>query len=390
MTNHSFRFNYCFAYSLLFLIACSSKSNDQNVEVIHIDKAKAEILSKIVEDIEYVVLENPNKPFVKADKLFVFDGGIILADYWSNHTLLRYDQNGKFLNPIGRYGEGPGEYVQITDVDFDDKSRNLIIISRNHLITYSIDGVFIDEIPLKNRPTNFLKLDGNSYLFYFPEVLASELRSGIDQAILYNFCPDTDVMTPLLNPIFPGSLNFIGDKNNLLKIGDSVIFSSTYSDTVYYISNNAVYKKVYLDFGSAQNDLSKMYGLSHNDRRDYVNSDVFNYIVIHVPHLFGNSRFLTSAFRKRTGFDFFLYDMKEKIPYVSSKTVNDVDGGLGFGIIKGMDENYFYAYFEPEEILQHYEKNIDQLKDQDNNFTKLARQINRDDFLILAKYKLKK
>ncbi|MCR9016355.1 6-bladed beta-propeller [Aquiflexum gelatinilyticum] len=377
-----------FCGSLLF--GCNSKPIDKNVEIILVGDSEPQFLSKIIDNIEYIVFENPNKPFVKADKLFVFDGGIILADFWSNHTLFRYDQNGKFINPIGRFGEGPGEYVQITDVDFDESNNNLIVVSRNHLITYSIEDEFIDEIELRNRPYKFLKLDGEKYLFYFPEVLAPELRAGIDRAILYNYSTDLDSLEPIFDPVFPEKINGMGEKNNLFKLGETVLFSSNFCDTIYMLSKDGIEKKFFLDFGSEQNDLSKLYGLSIPDLVKVLNGEAFKNISIHMPHLFGNSRYLTSAFRKKTGFDFFVYDMKDKIPYLSSKSVNDVDGGLGFGIIKRMDDDYFYSFFEPEEILQHYEKNIDQLKDQDNNFTKLATQITRDDFLILAKYKLKK
>jgi hypothetical protein len=357
--------------SLLF--GCNSKPIDKNVEIINIGDSQPQYLSKIIEDIEYVVLENPNKPFVKADKLFVFDGGIILADFWSNHTLLRYDQDGKFLNPIGRFGEGPGEYVQITDIDFDETNNHLIIISRNHIIKYDLEGNFSSEILIRNRPYKFLKLDGDKYLFYFPEVLAPELRAGIDNAILYNYFPNEDSLEPILEPIFPEKLNAMGEKNNLFKFGEHVLFSSNFCDTIYMLSKDGVEKKLFLDFGSEQNDLSRLYGLPVLDFMEVINSEAYKRIAIHMPHLFGNSRYLTSAFRKKTGFDFFVYDMKDKIPYLSSKMANDVDGGLGFGIIKRMDEDYFYSFFEPEEILQHYEKNIDQLKDQDNNLTKLAK-----------------
>ncbi|MCL6259737.1 6-bladed beta-propeller [Aquiflexum sp. TKW24L] len=391
MSKHNLAFKtlLVIAFCASVLFGCNSKPIDQNVEIINIGDSEPQYLSKIIENIEYVVLENPNKPFVQADKLFVFEEGIILADFWSNHTLLRYDHYGNFLNSIGHYGEGPGEYLQITDVDFDEINKNMIVISRNHLIKYDLEGNFSSEIQIRNRPYKFLKLDSDRYLFYFPEVLAPELRSGIDKAILYNYSPEEDSLEPILDPIFPEVLNYMGEKNNLFKMGETILFSLNFCDTIYFISENKISKKLFLDFGSSQNDLSKLYGIPILELVNKLNGDGFNNISTHSPHLFGNKRYLASAYRKN-GVHFFVYDIKEKTPYVSSKLVNDVDGGLGFGIIKRMDEDYIYSFFEPEEILQHYEKNIDQLKDQDNNFTKLARQISRDDFLILAKYKLKK
>ena len=87
---------------------------------------------------------------------------------------------------------------------------------------------------------------------------------------------------------------------------------------------------------------------------------------------------------------FVIHDIKNQKTYLSTNLNNNIDEGMGLKIVRSMDEDYIYLFFEPEEILQHYEKNKEELDKLDNNFTKLARQISRDDFLILAKYKLKK
>jgi hypothetical protein len=220
--------------------------------------------------------------------------------------------------------------------------------------------------------------------------MALELREGFGKSILYHYSPENKNLEPILDPVFPDLLSFMGDKNNLFKFGDISVFSASFCDTIYFFSENKLKRKMFLNFGYEQNDLTKLYGLSGYEIVERLQRDGYENKAIHVPHLFANNRYLSSAFRKKGGFDFFVYDMIEKAPYLSSKMVNDLDGGMGLGIIKRMDQDYLYSFFEPDEILQHYEKNYQELSKLDNNFTTLATRISRDDFLILAKFKLKK
>lgn len=387
------RLSFFFNFLLLWIVligGCSDKQNVETVEVIDIERSQRVYMSKLVKSIEYVVLEQPSRSFAQADKLFVTEGGYILADFWNSNTFLRYDKTGSFLNPIGKRGEGPGEYWNIVDVDYDDRNDQLILLTPRGFMAFRSEGDFVGELRLSVRPSKFLKLDDKRYLFYVPQAMAPELREGFGKSILYNYSPEKKKLEPVLGPIFPDLLSFMGDKNNLVKIGDASVFSAGFCDTIYFFSENQLKRKVFLNFGSEQNDLTKLYGLSSYEIVERLQRDDYKNTAIHVPHLFGNNRYLSSAFRRKGGFDFFVYDMQEKVPYLSSKMVNDLDGGMGFGIIKRMDEDYLYSFFEPEEVLQHYGKNIDKLKDLDNNFSKLAKRISKDDFLILAKFKLKK
>lgn len=377
-------------FSAFSLIGCADKPNVETVEVIDIERSQRVYMSKLVESIEYVVLEHPSRSFAQADKLFVTEGGYILADFWNSNTFLRYDKTGSFLNPIGKRGEGPGEYWDIVDVDYDERNDQLILLTPKGIMSYTVDGDFAGDIGLGVRPYKFIILDGNKFLFYVPQVSTFKLREGFGKSILYHYSPENKNLEPILDPIFPDVLNFTGEKNNIFKFGNTVFFSSNACDTIYFISEKKLRKKMFLDFGSEQNDLTKLYGLSGYEIVERLQRDEYKNTAIHVPHLFGNNRYLSSAFRRKGGFDFFVYDMQEKVTYLSSKMVNDLDGGMGFGIIKRMDEDYLYSFFEPEEILQHYGKNIDKLKDLDKNFSKLAKRISKDDFLILAKFKLKR
>lgn len=375
---------------LLFFFSCKNSIKDSSVvERIFIEPSAVKNLSELIKQIDYAVLENPNQAFVQVDKLFVMDEKLILVDLFRTQSLLSYDSQGNFINSIGKLGDGPEEYLNSIDVAFS-KSENLIeILSTTGVVQYSPEGKFVSKFDLNPRPHKFLKMDSSRYVYYVPQVMNSELREGFSEDILFRFDVNSKGITPILGPIFPEVLSFMGDKNNLYGFEDQVVFSSSFCDTIYLFSSNSEVKKIHLDFGTAQIDLSKLYNLSVYQLVDKMKDDEIRQKAIHIPHLFYNEKYLTSSFLKVRAFDFFVHDLQDRVTYLSSSLVNDIDSGPGLGKIKMMDEENIYSVFEPEELIQHAQNFGKTNKDKEDRFRNLINQLNGDEFLILAKYKLK-
>lgn len=78
----------------------------------------------------------------------------------SECNIWRFDQNLKFLNKIGKKGEGPGEISSFSNFNFlEDK---IYILSRNRLLTFGLDGTLLNEVkyPVSNASILLLK-NGN-------------------------------------------------------------------------------------------------------------------------------------------------------------------------------------------------------------------------------------
>lgn len=382
--------NLFFLFSCFFLQGCErSFKSKETFEKISFQGLKTEVLSQIVEKIDYVILKNPNKAFVQVDKMFVADKSLVFVDLFGKQALLHFDSDGNFLNSIGKIGEGPEEYLNAIDVAYSSNEKLIEILSTRGIIQFGLDGIFISKVDLEFKPHRFLKIDRSHYVFYIPEVMASELRQGYEENILYKYEWKSKKMIPLLDPIFPDVLNFMGDKNNLFHLGSQVVFSSSFCDTIYFISSNTEKKKFFLDFGSSQIDLTNLYNLTAYQLVEQINSDDLRQKSLHVPHLFYNERYLTSSFLKDRFFHFFVYDLENKKTYLSSSLKNDLDSGPGLGVIKMMDEEYIYSVFEPEELIQHAQKLASNPESRDDSFFNLIENLSGDDFLVVAKYKLK-
>lgn len=359
---------------------CNKKTSFENLNTINIEASSITNLSEIIEEIEYVLIEKPNVPINQIDKFFILNDGYLIADTYGNSVVLKFDMLGNFINQIGNYGEGPEEYLQIADVDlFNDY---VIFLSADKLLTYSIDGKYLHSEMLDFRPYRFLHSDSSHYLFFIPESMAIELKNKQNDGVLFSYNKGSKESENLIKSIFPKTFNFMGEKNNLFKNDKEILFSTSFCDTIYTIENGNIAEKYALNFGKSQINLSTLYGLDIHQMVSKINSSAFDESAIHIPHLFQNKNFLITAFRKNKKFDFLIYDKKTDRPYLTSKLKNDLDQGPDIGIIKGIDDDYLYAFREPEEF-------------DENQFSKLisadlANPDRKEVFWVLSKYKLKK
>lgn len=75
--------------------------------------------------------------------LYLSPNGFLLADK-QNAKLNRYSKDGKFLNAIGRRGNGPGEYIRIGDVQVLEDHIHVYDDPKQELV-FSIDGKLLEN-----------------------------------------------------------------------------------------------------------------------------------------------------------------------------------------------------------------------------------------------------
>lgn len=100
-------------------------------------------------------------------------GSIYVADM-SNHRIQKFDRNGKYLQTIGRRGEGPGEFNEPKKLLIDDKTETLYVKDSMKIKVFDLAGNHIKDIFPKKYPFDFI-LDGEECLC---AKLASYTESG--------------------------------------------------------------------------------------------------------------------------------------------------------------------------------------------------------------------
>ena len=105
-------------------------------------------LSEIAENVTAIELELTDKSLINPGEIIdiiISDNDVIIAE---RTKILVFNKEGRFVRSIGSVGQGPGEYVYIGRVAFDEKNKRLFIICSfgiNKIICYGLDGKFIKE-----------------------------------------------------------------------------------------------------------------------------------------------------------------------------------------------------------------------------------------------------
>lgn len=125
-----------------------------------------------IADIEYVKLETTDLCLLK-DKFFLkgvyFDDDNIFIS--NKENILRFNKNGKFINSIGKKGNGPDEINHLMDFKINKKTKEIFIVdvTSQNIKTFNYDGninksihykTYFDKISL---PNDSVILCGNNY-----------------------------------------------------------------------------------------------------------------------------------------------------------------------------------------------------------------------------------
>ena len=110
-------------------------------------------------------------------------GNFYVTD-WDSKRILKYDSKGKYLCTIGRKGQGPGEFQNISIARFDKEGHIYVTDIANRRISFfDTDGQFLRQI---NMPSVFEDLHVNSKgHFIATQTMGEETKSGMGYKIIY-------------------------------------------------------------------------------------------------------------------------------------------------------------------------------------------------------------
>jgi hypothetical protein len=115
-------------------------------------------LSAIALNVSFISLEiEPPLNDSKIGDVQLSDEYVFLSDI---SQILQYDKSGTFIREIGRWGNGPEEYVQVfppIQVDYGKKLIYVVDGHQNKILCYGFDGKFVRSFP-NNRNDNCIAL----------------------------------------------------------------------------------------------------------------------------------------------------------------------------------------------------------------------------------------
>lgn len=202
--------------------------------------------TQIFDLVQYLILEtNENCLIEEVGKIVKTETSIlVLNNIGSSSSILQFSlETGKFINTIGRMGQGPGEYKNISDFDFYDQIIYLLDGYGQRILKYDLSGKFLGKIddPFMSRGIGVLDNE-NIYLCLTPMGYLDHEPHSV--ALISSVGKIKDMLLPL-------SKNFIeiATEYPFIRIEDGLLFSRGLDNSVYLLNKDGAQLKWIIDFG---------------------------------------------------------------------------------------------------------------------------------------------
>jgi hypothetical protein len=158
--------------SILCAAGCTHKQQTISAEPtykITISPEQQETLSPQPNIIKTVPLETrPDCLIRQIDKLYVLPNDNLLIYDQNGSLALLFDPSGKFLQKVGQKGQGPEEYVEIGDLEYDVRTKQIYIYDRytDRMFIYDAEGTLLQTLHSSLSFNSFTKTEAGYWLYF--------------------------------------------------------------------------------------------------------------------------------------------------------------------------------------------------------------------------------
>lgn len=237
--------------SIYFLFSCNSSRNKDTgiVYVININEAGNNAFYSMFDSVTYTPLETIKENEIgQIDRILYHNEKYIIMDRLTNKIFI-FNDDGKYYSTIDAIGNGPGEYVQITDIAID-KFNDIIKIQdsmQGKIISYDLDSHYIGEVkfPVFPPPMQFCQVDKNLYAFDYQ-------RCSKEKKWQYNLSINTEDFSGEINKYLPYDKSLdvcFSPRITLQDLNGEILYIPLYSSTIYTIDSLELKPRYTFDFG---------------------------------------------------------------------------------------------------------------------------------------------
>ncbi|MDR0835377.1 MAG: 6-bladed beta-propeller, partial [Tannerella sp.] len=195
------RINKLTAICLFVLcISCNKQTSDSTIPIIPVDvEANDQCpLSEVADEIKAIELEMTDESIIGWVKRVLYLKDYIIVSEGKQEKILLFDKTGKFIRVIGNKGQGPEEYLYLTDIAFNDQEQCLYVSGRDRILCYDLNGNYIKKTSLKN--TSFFEYIcyTNGSLSVIGTTIGEKAENGfINRTVLYHIDNDLQIIDSL-------------------------------------------------------------------------------------------------------------------------------------------------------------------------------------------------
>jgi len=245
------KYTYLIAFTLL-LTSCIQRPIQPKVNEYLINrKVTNQYPLKSINKIHLIKINSQNKWFISSfakiikynDLLYIFDN-----KSKTGKKIFAIDQSGEIRAILDKTGQGPGEYVSITDFDID-KNRELFYVVdqiKQSILIYNRNFEYVGKLnPVDKFPFNLISYNERSNHFvlgkgnsrFQPDFDYTILKMDYSGNIIGKYLP-FDVV---ISEQFGGSMR-------MAEIGEYVDYLPSYSNSIYRIDGDSCYELVQFQF----------------------------------------------------------------------------------------------------------------------------------------------
>lgn len=162
--------------SSLIFVACTLRKEGQKGteidDIVSIPITDMETdygkLSDFAEEVKMILLEFTDDCILgEIEKIVLSDSCIFIMEGDNQKGIYVFDHTGKYLYRIGSRGQGPEEFVDLSDFSLNEEQRLIYLydLARTKVLVFSFEGDFIKDIQMNYYADNFEYQNGLFYLY---------------------------------------------------------------------------------------------------------------------------------------------------------------------------------------------------------------------------------
>ena len=360
------------------LVACTSKQQQETVldnlpyTIIPFEKGvkneKQIKLSEIAEKITFIPMETTDASLlnkVRANNIISVNGNIVIPCF--NMGAFAFDENGKFIAPISRKGQGPAEFLRFVGVAGNSDLNLIYVKDGRKMMAFRPDGTFVDEFKTPGA------LHWESSIVMQDSITLSSVINYTGQRpyrlILTNAQGDTLKAFPQYDRFeIPKGMNYIyinSKENFLYQYKGESVYHDYYCDTLFTVTRDSLLPRYLLEMGEYKlpKDL-RLEAEFFSDDPDLAKKKAENY---YRPIFFENDRYIVMPYttwnlhNRDLPTELMYYDRqtKECIKVEGGAFVNDMMGDLPFCPDARIAENVLAEWWEASELMELTEEGVE-------------------------------
>ena len=137
--------------SIFLFLSCTGWKDKRNMEsdiiTANLERRDNVSTKELFSDIQVIPLETTPESLIRdITQIKFFEGRYYIHDYRRSQIFV-FDREGRFQFALNEKGDGPGQYLNLSDFAIDTARRNLVVLCAvsNALFFYDLGGKFIEK-----------------------------------------------------------------------------------------------------------------------------------------------------------------------------------------------------------------------------------------------------